>query len=144
MISDVYNSNDVPPHTLKLKVGDICLIMRNLNVNEGFTNNTRIVILKLTRQYITCQTLGPDPEAVILPRIRFNFRLPFGQSFTMSRLQFPLRRAFCLSIHKSQARTDFGACAHRRQRRFLGTWTSLCRHVESQPLATTTSVPRTQ
>ena len=109
MISDEvlekYNSNDVPPHTLKLKVGDVCLIMRNLNVNEGVTNNTRVVILKLTRRYITCQTLGPDPEAVILPRIRFNFRLPFGQSFTMSRLQFPLRRAFCLSIHKSQGQT---------------------------------------
>ena len=34
MISDEvlekYNTNDVPLHTLKLKVGDVCLIMRNL------------------------------------------------------------------------------------------------------------------
>jgi hypothetical protein len=40
MISDAvlekYNSNDVPPHNLILKVDDVCLIMRNLNVNDAW------------------------------------------------------------------------------------------------------------
>jgi ATP-dependent DNA helicase PIF1 len=109
MISDEvlqkYNTNDVPPHKLILKVGDVCLIMRNLNVDDGVTNNTRVVILKITKRYISCQTIGSRPVNILLPRIRFNFRLPYGQSFTMTRLQFPLRRAFCLSIHKSQGQT---------------------------------------
>ena len=79
--------------------------MRNLNVNDGVTNNTRVRILKITTKYISCQTIGDHPIPIVLPRIRFNFRLPYGQSFMMTRLQFPLRRAFALSVHKSQGQT---------------------------------------
>jgi ATP-dependent DNA helicase PIF1 len=109
MISDAvlekYNSSDVPPHSLRLKVDDVCLIMRNLNVHDGVTNNTRVRILKITTKFIACQTISDHPIRVLLPRIRFNFRLPWGQSFMMTRLQFPLRRAFALSVHKSQGQT---------------------------------------
>ena len=38
----------------------------------------------------------------MIPRIRFKFRLPFGESFQMCRTQFPLRLAYCTSINKSQ------------------------------------------
>ena len=109
MISDAvlekYNTNDVPPHKLRLKVDDVCLIMRNLNVNDGVTNNTRVRILSITTKFVVCQTIGDRPVRIVLPRIRFNFRLPWGQSFMMTRLQFPLRRAFALSVHKSQGQT---------------------------------------
>ena len=108
-VLEKYNSNDVPPHKLILKVGDVCLVMRNLNVSDGITNNTRVVVLNITPTLIRCQTLGDDPVHVILPRIRFNFRLPYGKSFVMTRLQFPLRRAFALSINKSQGQTVGGA-----------------------------------
>ena len=66
---------------------------------------TRVQILQVTRRYITRQTLGTRSVPVVLPRIRFSFRLPYGQPYTMSRLQLPLRRAFCLSVHKSQGQT---------------------------------------
>ena len=109
MISDAvleqYNNSDVPPHILRIKVNDVCLIMRNLNVHDGVTNNTRVRILHITTKYIACQTIGDNPVRIVLPRIRFNFRLPWGQSFMMTRLQFPLRRAFALSVHKSQGQT---------------------------------------
>ena len=113
MITDAvlekYNSNDVPPHKLILKVGDVCLIMRNLNVADGVTNNTRVKLLKITTRYIRCQTLGDNPVHITLPRIRFTFRLPYGRSFDLTRLQFPLRRAFAISVHKSQGQT-LGRC----------------------------------
>ena len=109
MISDEvlrkYNSNDVPAHKLKLKVGDVCIIMRNLSVADGITNNTRVQILQISTNRIRCQTLGDNPISIVLPRIRFNFRLPYGKSFMMTRMQFPLRRAYCLSVHKSQGQT---------------------------------------
>ena len=89
----------------RLKIGDICLIMRNLCVKDGLANNTRVQILDISPLRIRCQTLGDHPKSIVLPRIRFNFRLPYGQSFTMTRLQFPLRRAYCMSIHKSQGQT---------------------------------------
>ena len=89
----------------RLKVGDICIIMRNLCVKDGLANNTRVQILDISPLRIHCQTLGDHPKSIVLPRIRFNFRLPYGQSFTMTRLQFPLRRAYCMSIHKSQGQT---------------------------------------
>jgi hypothetical protein len=79
--------------------------MRNLSVADGITNNTRVQILQLTANRIRCQTLGDNPVSIVLPRIRFNFRLPYGKSFMMTRMQFPLRRAYCLSVHKSQGQT---------------------------------------
>jgi len=86
-------------------VGDICIIMRNLCVDDGITNNTRVLILEINRYRVRCQTLGDNSRSVSLPRIRFNFRLPYGRSFMMTRKQFPLRRAYCLSVHKSQGQT---------------------------------------
>jgi len=109
MISDEvlekYNSNDVPAHKLKLKVGDVCIIMQNLSVADGITNNTRVQILQISTNRIRCQTLGDNPISIVLPRIRFNLRLPYGKSFMIARMQFPLRRAYCLSVHKSQRQT---------------------------------------
>ena len=37
-----FNKNGVPPHTLKLKINDVCIVLRNLNKKEGLTNNTRV------------------------------------------------------------------------------------------------------
>ena len=79
--------------------------MRNLFVKDGLANNTRVQILDISPLRIRCQTLGNNQQSIVLPRIRFNFRRPYGQSFTMTRLQFPLRRAYCMSIHKSQGQT---------------------------------------
>jgi hypothetical protein len=79
--------------------------MRNLCVDDGITNNTRVLILEINRYRVRCQTLGDNSRSVSLPRIRFNFRLPYGRSFMMTRKQFPLRRAYCLSVHKSQGQT---------------------------------------
>jgi hypothetical protein len=49
MLSDTalnnLNRNGVPPHELKLKVNDICILMQNINVKDGITNNTRVRIL---------------------------------------------------------------------------------------------------
>lgn len=48
------------------------------------------------------QTLGNKPKVYQIPRIRFQFRLPFGESFQMCRTQFPLRLAYCITINRSQ------------------------------------------
>ena len=99
------NHKGVPPHLLKLKVNDICFITRNLCNFEALTNNTRVRILIITEFAIKVTTLGDDPIQATLPRIRFKFRLSYGLSFEMMRIQFPLRRAYAMTFNKCQGQT---------------------------------------
>ena len=46
---------------------------------------------------------SPAGEIHFIPRIRFRFTLPFGDSYEVTRTtQFPLRLAYTVSINKSQ------------------------------------------
>jgi len=38
-----------PQHKLDLKVNDICTVLRNLNKKAGLTNNTRVIVLHISR-----------------------------------------------------------------------------------------------
>ena len=40
-----------------------------------------------------------------VPRISFRFRLPYGKSYQLTRLQFPLRLAYAMTYNKSQSQT---------------------------------------
>jgi hypothetical protein len=42
-----FNNNSSPPHELILKVGDICIITRNIAKREGLANNARVMILNI-------------------------------------------------------------------------------------------------
>jgi hypothetical protein len=85
------------------QVNDICFITRNLSKRYGLANNTRVRILEISpmKSVIRVQTLGTNAKAAIIPRIRFKFRLPFE----MTRVQFPLRLAYCMTYNKSQGQT---------------------------------------
>lgn len=42
---------------------------------------------------------------VLIPKIRFKFRLKYGQSYKMMRCQFPLRLAYALTYNRAQGQT---------------------------------------
>jgi hypothetical protein len=47
-----FNNNSAPPHELILKVGDICIITRNIAKREGLANNARVMILNIQKYCI--------------------------------------------------------------------------------------------
>ncbi len=100
-----FNNNGVPSHKLFLKVGDICLITRAIN-GLGLANNSRVRITAVGRYCVEVVSVGDCAgQKVRIPRIPFKFRLKFGKSFQLTRLQFPLRLAYAMTFNKSQSQT---------------------------------------
>jgi hypothetical protein len=104
-ILNKFNSDKAPPHTLQLCVGDICYLMRTLGRKTKLATNKRVRVLALHKVGIKVQTIENDNspgEVHFIPRIRFRFTLPYGESYEVTRTQFPLRLAYAVSINKSQ------------------------------------------
>jgi len=94
--------NGVPPHLLHLKIGCICSLMRNISVRKGLVKNARVVVHQLHRRFVQVQLInnrdGQLGEIYCIPRIRFEFT-PAHSSWTVHRLQLPLRLAYACTFH---------------------------------------------
>lgn len=100
------DSSSCPPHDLKLKIGDICILMRAVNKEQKFATNTRVRVVHITMMNtVKISSLGANPKTCVLPRFIFKITLPYGKSFEMTRLQFPLPLAYSMSINRSQGQT---------------------------------------
>ena len=99
----------VPPHVLQLKVGYICMCMRNLDPELGLLNGTKLRILRLGLRVIEAEILrvntgAAPPVRCLIPRINFTMHIP-RVSATIRRVQFPLRPAYAMTVNKSQGQT---------------------------------------
>jgi hypothetical protein len=100
-----YTRNGVPPHILNFKVNDICLVLRAIPALQLATN-TRVQIVRLQPRSVRVKTLNePVSRFVNIPKITFKFRLEYSESFQMTRVQLPLRLAYCMTFNKSQSQT---------------------------------------
>ena len=98
-----YADVSCPPHILTLKIGDICILMRRVDRVHGMTNNARVEIVHVSPFLIRVRTINtPQPYYASLCKYRFNVRMPYGNSFSMLRTQFPLRLAYSMTFNRSQ------------------------------------------
>ena len=96
-----------PRHNLDLKVGAVVILVRNLNLDDGLCNGTRMVITAYSRNALECRIVTGEKKGtvVLIPKIKLQhegsgkFPIPFF------RHQFPVAPAFCLTINKSQGQS---------------------------------------
>ena len=107
----------MPPHLLNLKVGAVAMLLRNLNIQQGLCNGTRLLIRRLHRNVINAEVLlGTHAgKRVLIPSVILapsDTDLPF----ILCRRQFPLRLAWAMTINKAQGQTFDMVGIHLAQR----------------------------
>jgi hypothetical protein len=101
-----FECNGLPSHELTLKPNSIIMLMRNLNLDEGLCNGTRLIVKNIKQHVIEAEILtGKKKGAVIfIPRITL-FPEENESPFSFKRRQFPIKLAFALTINKAQGQT---------------------------------------
>lgn len=100
------NPSGAPPHELKLKKNAIIMLLRNLNIDEGACNGTRLRVNDFTQTVIDASILcGPRAgRRILIPRIKLI--LDKDQRYVpFVRRQFPVKLSWCMTINKSQGQT---------------------------------------
>lgn len=101
------NPPSLPPHSLKLRLNTVVMLIRNINFEEGLCNGTRLLVTKLDNHMITCKILTGDKanNIVFIHRVTLTMSDKKTYGFALKRRQFPLRSAFCMTINKAQGQT---------------------------------------
>ena len=91
---------------MDLKLNCPLILLRNLDVANGLSNGTRLILLEATPRIITCQIInGPNAfKTVLIPRISLDTR-DNAYPFIMTRRQCPVRLAFAMTMNKAQGQT---------------------------------------
>ena len=98
----------LPAHKLTLKKGFPVMLLRNMSMDEGLCNGTRLIVRQMYPHVLDCEIATGSEQhignRVLIPRITLTSQegeLPF----TLKRKQFPIRLAFGMTINKAQGQT---------------------------------------
>ena len=94
----------MPEHWLCLKVGSIIMLLRNLDIQRGLCNGTRLTVKEMHEYLIVADTIAIDKQRVMISRIKLapsDVNLPF----VLERRQLPVRLAYSMTINKAQGQT---------------------------------------
>jgi hypothetical protein len=110
-LAEDIDQSDIPPHKLTLKIGQLCMIMRNFSITQKLQNNSLVRIHDLSPHCAYVQLLsdigkvGIDSATIhVLPKINFSI-FSGKKGFKVIRRQIPLRPAYARTFHRSQSET---------------------------------------
>jgi hypothetical protein len=101
------NPSSLPPHKLKLKIGCIVILLRNLSLKKGLCNGTRLIVRDFKRNVIQLEIISGVFSGTVhfIPRIKLDTTNNNDLPFNFRRHQFPIRLAYAMTINKSQGQT---------------------------------------
>ncbi|XP_074363887.1 uncharacterized protein LOC141704554 [Apium graveolens] len=100
------NIPGLPLHELKLKVGVVVMLIRNLNQTLGLCNGTRMKVIKCLKNCVECEVISGQYKGTkhFIPRMELaptETRLPFK----LCRKQMPIHICYAMTINKAQGQS---------------------------------------
>ena len=103
--------NGFPHGDLVLKIGALAMLLRNLSLEDGLVNGTKLIVVKMLPNIIIGRIVSGNEDAigeeVCIPRIVFRKENAAGGNspYTHERRQFPLRLSYSITTNKSQGQS---------------------------------------
>jgi hypothetical protein len=100
-----YTPPGYPKHEFNVKVGANVMLIKNLDITVGLCNGTRMNVIAINRHTIRCSIISGRfrGREHLIPRIVF--RPDDDSTIKFTRIQFPFRLCFAMTINKSQGQT---------------------------------------
>jgi len=114
-----------PPHKLNLKVNDICIVLRNLNKKAGLTNNTRVIVLHISRFVIKVQTLYHSSLHTLDPQNQFQVSFTIWRILSAKQKAIPIETCI-LHIHQQVQRARAMYSVMRFSSKPIHAWSHIC------------------
>ena len=101
-------TSGVPPHKLRLKKGCVVMLLRNLNIEGGLCNGTRLIVKDIVHGRLLKAIIANGQnkgKTVLICKVQMSPADEKVFEFEWKRLQFPVNLAFAITINKSQGQT---------------------------------------
>ncbi|XP_074284152.1 uncharacterized protein LOC141608706 [Silene latifolia] len=97
----------LPNHELRLKVGAMVMLLRNIDQSRGLCNDTRLIVTDLGRRVISCTVLtgSHKGDRVHIARITLTPSIPKKFRSGLVEDNFPFFVCFAMTINKSQGQS---------------------------------------